>query len=126
MWSTIRTSLLLVPAFHSLQYLVVVWRYQLNYEAQNADTAPKPSLPLLRHILGRPVVSFALSGVMLGFAGFYLIPIVLEATVSYDKALFGPTLFMFFSWIFINIHHYFIDSVIWRRENPDARRYLLS
>jgi hypothetical protein len=25
------------------------------------------------------------------------------------------------SYVVVNIHHYFMDSVIWRRENPDMR-----
>jgi len=29
-------------------------------------------------------------------------------------------------WVFINIHHYFIDNVIWRRENTDVSKYLFS
>ena len=33
-------------------------------------------------------------------------------------------LFLFTVWIFINVHHYFLDSVMWRRENPDTRLYL--
>ena len=28
--------------------------------------------------------------------------------------------------LFINVHHYFLDSVMWRRENPDTRRFLFS
>jgi hypothetical protein len=27
-------------------------------------------------------------------------------------------------WIFINVHHYFLDNVMWRRENPDTGKYL--
>jgi len=23
--------------------------------------------------------------------------------------------------VFVNIHHYFMDNVIWRRDNPDMR-----
>ena len=30
----------------------------------------------------------------------------------------------FTGWTFINLHHYFIDSVTWRRENPETRRHL--
>ena len=40
-----------------------------------------------------------------------------------DQAVFGATLFLFIGWTFINIHHYFIDNVIWRCDTPEARRY---
>ena len=32
--------------------------------------------------------------------------------------------FIFVMWI--NIHHYFIDNVIWRRDNEDVRKYLFA
>ena len=42
-----------------------------------------------------------------------------------SRWLYGPVVdFLFIGWTFINIHHYFIDNVIWRRDNPEARRYL--
>ncbi len=39
---------------------------------------------------------------------------------------FGPTLFMFVFWIFVNVHHDFLDSVMWPRENPNTGRLLFS
>ncbi len=30
-------------------------------------------------------------------------------------------MFLFVAWTLINIHHYLIDDVIWRRENPEKR-----
>jgi hypothetical protein len=65
-------------------------------------------------------------GAILGFSGFFLIPGILHGVLPSDEQRFGPLLFLVIFWIFINIHHYFIDSVIWKRENPDARRYLFS
>jgi len=35
-----------------------------------------------------------------------------------------PNLFLISFILFINIHHYFIDSVIWKGTNPDVREYL--
>ncbi|MDH3739860.1 MAG: hypothetical protein OER92_11750, partial [Alphaproteobacteria bacterium] len=56
--------------------------------------------------------------------GFWVVPILLQVLVSYDTEIFGSTMFMFIFFIFINVHHYFLDNVMWRRENPDMRRYL--
>ena len=50
--------------------------------------------------------------------------ILFDAFPGYDQAVFGPTLALFIAWTFINIHHYFIDNVTWRRENPETRRHL--
>lgn len=120
--------LLLVPAFHSLQYLVVVWRYQLNRtRAQpNAGVRPGdsglagrlPTLGTLRFGL------FLVVGVAAGWLAFWGLPEWLGSSVPYDRAVFGPTLFIFCGWIFINLHHYFLDSVMWRRENPETRQHL--
>lgn len=35
-------------------------------------------------------------------------------------------MFLFVFWIFINVHHYFLDNVIWRAENPETRQHLFA
>jgi hypothetical protein len=114
---------LFVPAFHSLQYLVVVWRYQLNRTRAAPDAGSRPagvlpSIGLLRNVL------FLVLGVLFGYLGFWGLPEWLNGHVAYDRALFGASVFLFVFWIFINIHHYFLDNVMWRRENPETRRHL--
>ena len=47
-----------------------------------------------------------------------------DRRLPYDHQLFGPELAMFCLMIFINIHHYFIDNVLWRRDNQALRQYL--
>ena len=79
----------------------------------------------MRTALAR-LVRFVLIGGILGGVGFWIAPHVLDSVVGYDRAVFGATLFIFIGWTFINIHHYFIDSVIWRRDNAETRRYLLA
>jgi hypothetical protein len=115
--------ILVIPAFHSLQYMVVVWRYRVNRErdtqdARAADGRVWRGAPLRR------LAGFAIAAAVLGFTGFWGLPILLDNTVTYDKALFGGSLFLFVFWISINVHHYFLDNVMWRRENPDTGKYL--
>lgn len=114
---------LVSPALHSLQYLAVVWRFQANYERAGAAAPESDGKPSRGFAMPR-VVLFSLTGIALGFAGFWLIPAMGDTLVPYDKALFGGTALLFTGWIFINIHHYFIDNVIWRRDNPDAKAHL--
>jgi hypothetical protein len=102
--------LFVIPAFHSLQYLIVVWRYRLN-----ADRAAQRSW--------RSLAGFVVAGTILGFLGFWLVPVAL-CSLPYDKTVLGGTLFLFVAWIFINVHHYFLDTVMWRRENPETKKYL--
>lgn len=119
--------LLVVPALHSLQYLAVVWRYQTNVERDRADAVEdsgfkRPSIlgPLYR----LRVLIFIIAGTILGALGFWLIPMALTALVPYDKQVLGSSLFLFITWIFINVHHYFLDNVMWRRGNPEVSKYL--
>ena len=122
--------LLVVPALHSLQYLVVVWRYELNYEKDRAETGRAILVPLVARVFGHRYLAsmgiFAASGLLLGYLGFWGVPKFLDAYVPYDKSIFGGTMFLFVFWIFINVHHYFLDNVMWRRENPDTKKYLFS
>lgn len=118
----------IVPGFHSLQYLLIVWRYRLNLEASRPDANEAGSLTLLRPVLRNNArarfVGFIVIGILLGALGFYIVPSALKDIVDYDKALFGSGMFIFCFWVFINVHHYFIDNVIWRRENPETKRYI--
>lgn len=120
--------LLVVPALHSLQYLAVVWHFQANYEkARLADPAYKAG-SIARRLFGSHAAAhlglFMIAGVVLGYLGFTLIPVLLQIAVPYDEATLGGVLFLFAAWIFINVHHYFMDNVMWRRENPETKRYL--
>ena len=110
--------LLVVPLFHAIQYLSVVWRYRLNVEeARNAD--------------GRGfgtayagLARFTVVGAVLGIGGFWCAPAALDALVGYDRAVFGAALFFFIGWTFAGIHHAVMDNVVWRRENPETRWHL--
>lgn len=105
--------LLVIPFFHSLQYLAVVWRFELNrLQARQ------------RGRIG--IVIFYLFGLVLGLLAFWSVPILLDRWVSYDRELFGSSLFVAMFWLFINVHHYFLDNVMWRRENPETRKFLFS
>jgi hypothetical protein len=63
---------------------------------------------------------------VLGFIGFMALPALLEASLAPDPAVWGGTVFVFILSAFVNLHHYFIDKVIWRRDNEDVRRYLFA
>ena len=120
--------LLVVPALHSLQYLTVVARYELNYEKDKGGALEPPTLSLVERIFGtryyEGMALFAATGLLLGYLGFWGLPKFLDAIVPYDRSAFGGTMFLFVFWIFINVHHYFLDNVMWRRENPDTKKYL--
>ncbi|MCU0910971.1 MAG: hypothetical protein MUE98_06390 [Rhodobacteraceae bacterium] len=113
-------ALLVIPAFHALQYMVIVYRFEHNRAEMEMHDDPEASAL-------RPVwhlVTFLATAVFLGALGFWMVPTILQGVVAYDTVTFGPTAFLFIFWIFINLHHYFLDNVMWRRENPEAAKYL--
>ena len=109
--------LIFIPVFHSLQYLTVVWRFEINraHALGGGGMAPKLRLG-----------SFAVLGIALGYLGFWLGPLLMTGYVSYDAETFGSGLFLFMFWVFINVHHYVMDNVIWRSENPETKKYLFA
>ncbi|MGZ8291491.1 MAG: hypothetical protein ACXWVG_00470 [Telluria sp.] len=104
---------LAIPFFHSIQYLAVVSRYKLN-EAS------------VRRFTRKQLVFFVLNGMVLGGLGFWLLPGLVDyartgAIPEYNK---GAALGIACAWIFINVHHYLIDNVLWRQGNPKVKQYL--
>jgi hypothetical protein len=111
----------LVPALHSIQYLYFVWLMKRN-EARAREGPPH---------FGRPVAVqlgiLAVSSLTLGWLLFRGAPSFLDAAVvprvhghAATDAL-GETPFFAAFFVVVNVHHYFMDHVVWRRENPDTR-----
>jgi hypothetical protein len=122
--------LLIVPALHSLQYLAVVWRFEWNRAGSAPDAALPPEMPLLRALFGMRrrarMAAFLLAGVAIGAAMFWAVPLALTALVAAPETMAQALPVLFAAWVFVNVHHYFIDSVIWRHDDPDARRHLFA
>ena len=124
LWTFFRLSLgesqgtaaafMLAPFFHSLQYYTVVHKYELQRSAG-----------ALEHPRKR-IVFFMGKGLLLGCLGFVVLPIVLRNCIDFTPtAALGENFFKFAFWSFINIHHFFIDNVIWRRDSTEVYRHLL-
>ncbi len=118
--------LLLGPVFHSLQYLAVVSRYQLNKaEAEQGEGRVALLNGLLDVSTGQAgLIRFAFIGVIAGSLAFVVVPVLLDWAIAYREELFGPSMFLVMFVVFINIHHYFLDNVMWRKGNPDVRANL--
>jgi hypothetical protein len=112
-----------IPALHSIQYLYFVWLMKRN-EARAGEGPPT---------FGRPVAVrlglLVLSALGIGWLALHGAPDVLDAAfvarprrgVPLDAL--GPTPFLAAFFVFVNVHHYFMDHVIWRRDEP-LTRYL--
>jgi hypothetical protein len=109
-----------IPALHSAQYLYVVWLMKKN-QAREREGPPwfETSAPVR---LGRLV----LSALVLGWIFFHAAPTVLDDWLRPPRGArlpLGPTPYFAALFSIVNLHHYFMDAVIWRRDNP-LTRYL--
>jgi hypothetical protein len=111
-----------IPALHSVQYLYFVWLLRRNEHVANAGPfSPPPTARL---------AALGLSALGLGFALFHGVPGLLDATLvpAATRGVtneLGPAPFAAAFFVVVNIHHYFMDTVLWRRDNPETR-YLTS
>jgi hypothetical protein len=110
-----------IPALHSLQYLYFVGLLRRN-EAREAEGPPRFGRPA-SHQLAR----LAASALVLGWLLFHGLPDALDTVFTAplaggaDPGDLGPTPYFAALFACVNIHHYFMDHVIWRREHPDTR-----
>ncbi len=106
-----------VPALHSLQYLYFVALLR-GGEAREREGPPwfELAAPVRLAILGASAVGL---GWLLLRGG----PALLDAgfRVGSASSPIGSTPILAGMTAFVNIHHYLMDAVIWRRENPETR-----
>ena len=104
--------LLLTPLFHSLQYLAFVYKM----EDTRLRTTRRPEVRATLLIAGT---------ILAGWLAFEFLPVLAdERFATFDR--WGFYFFIIAATLFINIHHYFIDNVLWRFSDPVVRGYLLS
>jgi hypothetical protein len=103
-----------VPFFHSLQYLPFVYKIE-----RGRDRELSPAHPERRGTITMVAL------VVAGFACFELLPNTADAVFETQERM---NLWFFFiaAQVFINVHHYFIDNVLWRFKNPEVKNYLLA
>lgn len=111
-------ALFWVQIAHALQYLAFPVRVEMNRSARTAGSSPK-----------RVALHMAAYGgilLLVSFAVAQLVPLsamgVLGNVFGEQPGRAAPILLL----MFINIHHYFTDSVIWKISNPDVRRDLFA
>jgi hypothetical protein len=102
-----------VPFFHSLQYMLIAWSMQLKEKMDEDGIAPSGGYVLSEsarwgaaNFVGGMVLFYALPrvGVEFGFPLLVAEPIIISA---------------------VQIHHFFVDGVIWKLRNPKVGSPLL-
>lgn len=109
-----------IPALHSIQYLYFVWLSRRNEAFENAGPPAFASV-------GKALFRLAVGSIALGWFLFRGLPGLLDDYLVLRDPLdpLGETPYFAALGTFVNVHHYFMDSVIWRRESPEAR-YLVA
>ena len=108
-----------VPALHSVQYLYFVWLMKTN---QAREREGPPHFELSARVR---VAILAATAIALGVFIFHVAPSALDGWLvpRHVRGVFDPvgaTPYLAAITALVNIHHYFMDAVIWRRENPET------
>jgi hypothetical protein len=104
-----------IPALHSLQYLFFVWLLERNRAREKVGPPHFRSVP---NEVGKVLV-LALG---LGWLLFRGAPDFFDETIgrTFDSpGGLGPTPYLVALTTIVNVHHYFMDFVIWRRDNRE-------
>jgi hypothetical protein len=107
-----------IPALHSLQYLYFVWLLKGN------ETREREGPPWFERAAGARLTLLAVSALGLGWLLFHGAPFALDDLLVPRHSRFtdlGPTPYFAALFAVVNIHHYFMDHVIWRRDNGKTR-----
>jgi hypothetical protein len=104
--------MLLTPFFHSMQYLAVVYKLEDSRLKGSSRYEIRATLLMLGIVAA-------------GWLSFELLPHIADTALQTFNAWH---MFFFFTaaMLFINIHHYFIDNVVWRFKDPVIRKHLLA
>lgn len=113
----------LIPFFHSLKYLAFVWSFKGN---QVAARLQGHKLKVQREIWARDFIGYAITVVLLGALAFEFVPKFLDSQNYLRSPELGRSPFLAAFLLFINIHHYFIDNVIWKSSNAEVKKYLFA
>lgn len=108
---------LAVPFFHSIQYftfVIALKKNEIEDQTKDANSGVKVA------------IGYIALAIFSGAVLFEAIPRILDVAVTYNHVKFGDGLFLFLFSVFLNIHHYFIDNVIWRKDNETVQKYLFT
>lgn len=111
-----------IPALHSIQYLYFVWLLKRN-EAKEGEGPPAFGRPTSVRLGFLAVTALGLGWILFHGAPTFLDDMFVSASARKlgETDGMGPTPYFAALYVFVNIHHYFMDFVIWRRDNPETR-----
>lgn len=110
-----------IPALHSLQYLYFVWLLRRG-EARAQEGPPNFGRPVAVRLAFLTLGALALGWILFhGAPEFFDTAFTKKTPVGDIPDEMGDTQYFAVIYVFVNLHHYFMDHVIWRRENPETK-----
>ena len=106
-----------VQIAHAIQYLAFPIRVELNRTSQSTPSPRRVAMHMGMYAAGLLIVSYVIGQVVPGTAMSVVADIFGE-----EPGKVVPVLIL----MFINIHHYFTDGVIWKISNPEVRKELFA
>ncbi len=117
----------IIPALHSIQYMYFVWLLRKNETlAESSGLALDEDLTSFApKRLGLRFFTLGASALALGWLAFRGGPQFLDGHLVLSdpdaRGGLGATPYLAAIGTFVNVHHYFMDNVIWRRDNAETR-----
>lgn len=104
-----------IPALHSVQYLFFVFLLERGRARANKEKSPA-AWPVWAQ-----VARVAAIALIFGSICFHFLPDWMDGKFGNAQAAYGGLIFAAMFTAFINIHHFAMDNVMWRKGNPDMR-----
>ena len=101
----------LIPLFHSLQYMLIVTAVKKNQTLQDVP----------QHKRAFSVTMYIFIVVLVAYLAFHFVPEFLDKQSLYNTKVFGYSAILGIFLLFINLHHYAIDALLWRRGSKLAK-----
>jgi len=102
-----------VPAFHSLQYLLIAWSIQMKESLDRGGRAPS------RRFVGGETLRWGLANVAGGALLFWVLPRAFALSLGDLTFATGVV------HAGVQIHHFFVDGVIWKLKDPKVASPLM-
>jgi hypothetical protein len=109
-----------IPALHSVQYLYFVWLLRRG-EGHEREGPPWFETSAATRIAGLAASALGLGWFLFHGAPSLLDDLLVPRRLAAAQVALGPTPYFAALYTFVNVHHFFMDSVVWRRDNAETK-----
>lgn len=115
-------SAFLVPFFHSLQYLAFTFKVEQESLLDSVASAYKNK----QSFYSKYIKSISFTYISLIFVGWLCFELIPKLSDYFEHSVqnYHISFFLISFLLFINIHHYFIDNILWRFNGENIKKLL--